>query len=263
MIHIADIMAYSLAKEIKNGEIFLQGLSSPLPMLAAHIAKKFLAPDATYINVADSIDPDTQKLPASTADVLLTHRPVAFSDLYSAFDLAQRGKLGMIFLGAAQVDKYGNTNLSVIGDYHKPKVRLPGGAASSFLCAIAQRTVLWLTNQSNKIFVDKVDFITGQGYLSGGDSRKNSCLSGAGPAKIVTNLAVYDFEPVTKNMRLFSLHPGVSIEKVKENTGFELIIGQNIPITEEPPAEILEFINKIDPDGVRKSGVNDIRLEKH
>ncbi len=259
MAHIADIMAYALAKEVKNGEIFLQGLSSPLPMLAAHIAKKFLAPDATYINVSDSIDPDTEKLPASTADILLTNRPVAFCNLYDAFDLAQRGKLGMIFLGAAQVDKYGNTNLSAIGDYFKPKVRLPGGAASSFLCAIAQRTVLWVTNQSSRIFVEKVDFITGQGYLSGGDAREKLGLPGKGPAKIITNLATYDFEEDTKRMRLATIHPGISIEQVKENTGFDLIIPDNIKETEEPPAEILEFIEKIDPDNVRKMGVKDIR----
>ncbi len=259
MIHIADIMAYTLSKEIKNNEIFLQGLSSPLPMLAAHIAKKFSAPDATYINVSDSIDPETEKLPASTADILLTNRPVAFCDLYDAFDLAQRGKLGMIFLGAAQVDKFGNTNLSVIGDYNKPKVRLPGGAASSFLCAIAQRTVLWLTNQTNRVFVEKVNFITGQGYLEGGNAREKLGLPGAGPAKIVTNIAVYDFEPESKHMRLFSVHPGVSVEQVKENTGFDLIIPDNVKTTEEPPEEILEFIKKIDPENVRKLGVKDIR----
>ncbi len=259
MIHIADIMAYTLAREIKNNEIFLQGLSSPLPMLAAHIAKKFLAPDATYINVSDSIDPETEKLPASTADVLLTEKPVAFCNLYDAFDLAQRGKLGMIFLGAAQIDKFGNTNLSVIGDYNKPKVRLPGGAASSFLCAIAQRTVLWVTNQTNRLFVEKVDFITGQGYLEGGDSRERLGLPGAGPAKIITNLATYDFDPTTKHMRICSIHPGITLEQVKENTGFELIIPENLKTTDEPEDEILQFINKIDPNNVRKIGVKDVR----
>jgi len=259
MIHIADIMAYTLAREIKNNEIFLQGLSSPLPMLAAHIAKKFLAPDATYINVSDSIDPETEKLPASTADVLLTEKPVAFCNLYDAFDLAQRGKLGMIFLGAAQIDKFGNTNLSVIGDYNKPKVRLPGGAASSFLCAIAQRTVLWVTNQTNRLFVEKVDFITGQGYLEGRDSRERLGLPGAGPAKIITNLATYDFDPTTKHMRICSIHPGITLEQVKENTGFELIIPENLKTTDEPEDEILQFINKIDPNNVRKIGVKDVR----
>ncbi len=259
MVHIADIMAYALAKEVRNGEIFLQGLSSPLPMLAAHIAKKFLAPDATYINVADSIDPETEKLPASTADILLTNRPVAFCNLYDAFDLAQRGKLGMIFLGAAQVDKFGNTNLSAIGDYFKPKVRLPGGAASSFLCAIAQRTVLWVTNQSSRIFVEKVDFITGQGYLTGGNARKELGLIGSGPAKIITNIATYDFDEETKEMRLATIHPGIKLEQVKENTGFELIIPENIEETEVPNEEIIKFIEEIDPDGVRKLGVKDIR----
>jgi len=252
---IPDIMAYALAKEVKNGEIFLQGLSSPLPMVAALIAKKFLAPDATYINVADSIDPDPTRVPFSTASWELAENCVAYTELINAFDLAQHGKLGMIFLGGAQIDKYGNTNLSVIGEYHRPKVRLPGGAASSYLCAIAQRTVLWVTNQTNRVFVEKVDFITGQGYLEGYNSREKLGLPGKGPAKIITNLATYDFDEETKHMRLCTIHPGISIETVKENTGFELIIPENVPETEVPPIEILEYMNKIDPDNVRAMGV--------
>ncbi len=252
---IPDIMAYALAKEVKNGEIFLQGLSSPLPMVAALVAKKFLAPDATYINVADSIDPEPEKVPYSTASWELAENCVAYSELMNAFDLAQQGRLGMIFLGGAQIDKYGNTNLSVIGDFFKPKVRLPGGAASSYLCAIAQRTVLWVTNQTNRVFVEKVDFITGQGYLEGYDSREKLGLPGSGPAKIVTNLATYDFDEETKRMRLCTVHPGISIDTVKENTGFELIIPENVPETEIPSEEILEFMNKIDPENVRAMGV--------
>ena len=252
---IPDIMAYALAKEVRNGEIFLQGLSSPLPMVAALVAKKFLAPDAVYINVADSIDPEPDIVPYSTASWELSKNCVAFSELINAFDLAQQGKLGMIFLGGAQIDKYGNTNLSVIGDFNKPKVRLPGGAASSYLCAIAQRTVLWTTNQTNRVFVEKVDFITGQGYLAGYDSRKKFGLPGNGPAKVITNLGTYDFDEETKHMRLCTIHPGISIEKIKENTGFDLIIPENVSETEIPSDEILEYMNKIDPNNVRAMGV--------
>ena len=252
---IPDIMAYALSKEVKNGEIFLQGLSSPLPMVAGLIAKKFHAPDSVFINVADSIDPEPEKVPFSTASWELTKNCVSFIDLIEVFDIAQQGKLGMIFLGGAQIDKYGNTNLSVIGDYHKPKVRLPGGAASSYLCAIAQRTVLWTTNQTKRVFVEKVDFITGQGYLEGGNSREKLGLPGKGPAKVITNLGTYDFDEKTKHMRLCTIHPGVSIDMIKENTGFDLIIPENVPLTEEPPLEVLEFMNKIDPNNVRAMGV--------
>ena len=252
---IPDIMAYALAREIKNGEIFLQGLSSPLPMVAALVAKKFLAPDAVYINVADSIDPEPDKVPSSTASWELSKNCIAYSDLIAAFDLAQQGRLGMIFLGGAQIDKFGNTNLSVIGDFSNPKVRLPGGAASSYLCAIAQRTVLWTTNQNKRVFVEKVDFITGQGYLNGYKSREELGLPGNGPAKIITNLGTYDFDEESKHMRLCSIHPGVSIEQIRENTGFELIIPENVPDTETPSEEIIEYMNKIDPDNVRAIGV--------
>ncbi len=252
---IPDIMAYALAKEVKNGEIFLQGLSSPLPMVAALVAKKFLAPDAVYINVADSVDPEPECVPFSTASWELTKNCVSFVDLIDSFDLAQQGKLGLIFLGGAQIDKYGNTNLSVIGDYYKPKVRLPGGAASSYLCAIAQRTVLWTTNQTKRVFVEKVDFITGQGYLEGYDTRKKLGMPGNGPAKVITNLGVYDFDEESKQMRLHSIHPGVTIEKIKENTGFDLIIPENLKETETPPDEVIEYMNRIDPNNVRAIGV--------
>jgi len=248
---IPELMATCMAREIKNGYKVLQGLYSPLPMLACLIAKNFHAPDMVYFNTADTVDPEPSALPFSTAGPKLQERAVAYIPLYQVFDLCQRGEVDLIFLGGAQIDMYGNTNLSAIGEYSKPKVRLPGGAASAHLCGII-KTVIWAARHTPRIFVEKVDFITGQGYLKGKESRKEEKIPEGGPQKVITNLCVMDFDPETKRMRLASLHPGVTLETVKENTGFELIIPSHIPETEPPSSEILEFIRKIDPYKVRE-----------
>jgi len=249
---IAELMAVCLSREIGDGEVVLQGLYSPLPMLACLLAKKTHAPGAIYINVSDSIDSDPDFLPFSSADPKLHEGAVGIIPLCETFDLAQQGRLDLIFLGAAQIDQYGNTNLSVIGDYHRPKVRLPGGAASSFLCAVARRTVIWVTRHSPRVFVERVDFITGQGFLDGPGRREELGLPGEGPKRVVTNLGVFGFDEETKRMRIESLHPGVSLEQVRENTSFELIVPEEVPLTSPPTEEQLELVRRMDPYGVRE-----------
>lgn len=248
---IAELMAVCLAREIKDGDRVLQGLYSPLPMMACILAKNFHAPNMTYFNTADTIDPQPKELPFSTAGPALQERAVAYIPLWQTFDLAQRGDLDLIFLGAAQVDRYGNTNLSAIGPYEKPKVRLPGGAASAHLCAFME-TVIWVPRHNPRVLVEKVDFVTGQGHMPGGKERKEAGIPKGGPRKVVTNLCVMDFEPETKAMRLVSVHPGVTVDVVKEATGFELIVPEQVEETTPPSDEELEFMRKIDPKGVRE-----------
>ncbi len=248
---VAELMTVCLAKEIRDGERVLQGLYSPMPMIACLLAKNFYAPNMVFINTADTIDPQPREVPFSTAGPALQENAVAYIPLYQTFDLAQQGKLDLIFLGAAQVDKYGNTNLSVIGPFESPKVRLPAGAASAHLCAIMD-TVIWVPRHNARVLVEKVDFITGQGYLTGGDAREKAGIPKGGPRKVVTNLCIMDFEPESKAMRLVSTHPGVTIEEVKENTGFDLIIPEKVETTEPPTPQELEFIREIDPKKVRE-----------
>ncbi len=248
---IAELMAVCLAREIEDGDRILQGLYSPLPMMACLLAKNFHAPNMVYFNTADVIDPQPKEVPFSTAGPALQERAVAYIPLWQTFDLAQRGELDLIFLGAAQVDRYGNTNLSAIGPYEKPKVRLPGGAASAHLCAIME-TVIWVPRHNPRVLVEKVDFITGQGYLEGGNAREKAGIPKGGPRKVVTNLCVMDFEPQSKAMRLVSVHPGVTVDVVKEATGFELVVPGSVEETAPPTAEELEFMRRIDPNGVRE-----------
>jgi len=173
---------------------------------------------------------------------------------------AQNGRnLGIFCVGAAQLDMYGNANNSVIGDdYHRPKVRLPGTAGLGDMGSLGKRLFYWNPNHSPRSIVEKVDFRSAAGYLGGGDERERLGLGG-GPELVVTNLAVLDFEPESKRMRLRSVHPGTTVEQVQEATGFELLLpAGEVPETVPPTAEQVRLLRDvIDPDGMckREAGV--------
>jgi glutaconate CoA-transferase subunit B len=157
-------------------------------------------------------------------------------------------------VGAAQLDQYGNANNSVIGDdYHAPKVRLPGTAGLADMGSIGKKLYYWNANHSPRSMVKKVDFISAAGYLDGGNARDRLGLTG-GPELVVSDLAVMDFHPVNKRMRLKSIHPGVEIEQIRESTGFDLLMpDSSVPDTVRPTQEQVRLIREtIDPDGMRK-----------
>lgn len=249
---IPEIMIKAMAKEIKDGDKVLHGLASPLPILAMLLAKFTHAPNLVFLSVAEGLDPDLDKLKLriSSADPRLSVGAIAFSELVDAFDFCQRKELDVVFLGGAQIDKYGNTNLSAIGEYHRPKVSLPGGAATAHITSIMPKIVIWATRQSKRVFVEKVDFKTGVGYLDGGDSREKA---GARPTivKVATNLAVYGFDEKARMMKVESIHPGVTADMIRENTGFDIEIPPDVPTTEMPTEEELRTIIKLDPDNIR------------
>ena len=247
---IPEIMICSMAREIKDGEVAFHGLSSLLVTIAMHLAKNTHAPNMVYACVAEAIDPLYDKVTLSTGDPALLKGTIAYMTIPQAFDYAQKGKMDVMFFGGAQMDKYGNTNLSVIGNYEKPKVRLPGGAASAFLCMVAGRTVIWTTNHSKRTMVEKVDFITGQGYLDGKVDRRSLGAIGSGPSKVITNMGVFDFQ--NGEMRVKSIHPGFTIDDVLDKTGFELITPEMIEETRKPTEKELKIIEKIDPDHIRE-----------
>jgi glutaconate CoA-transferase subunit B len=247
---ISEVMICAMAGEIRDGEMAFHGLASPLVAIAMHLAKKTHAPNMVYSCVAEGVDPRYDKVTPSTGDPSLLKGSVAYLTIPQAFDYAQKGKMDIMFFGGAQIDRHGNTNLSVIGDYEKPKVRLPGGAASAFLCMVAGRTVIWTANHSKRTMVDKVDFITGQGYLDGKIDRKTLGAIGSGPSKVITNMGVFDFQ--NGEMRVRSIHPGFTLDDVLESTGFELIVPDRVEKTREPTEVELQIIERIDPDHIRE-----------
>ena len=160
-------------------------------------------------------------------------------------------------VGAAQLDQYCNANNSVIGsDYHAPKVRLPGTAGLADMGSIGKKLYYWNPTHSPLSMVEKVDYISAAGYLDGGDARERLGLEG-GPQLVISNLAVMDFHPRSKKMRLKSVHPGITIEEVRDATGFELLMPEaTISETKPPTQEQVRLIREvIDPDNMRKKGL--------
>lgn len=239
-MHVADIMIKAMAMQIEDGDIFLHGLASPLPSLAMHLAKMTHAPNMVYLSVAEGLDPDPDeyKLHPCSADPRHAKGCLGWTELLEAFDLAHKGELTGMFLGGAQIDKFGNINLTCIGSYEKPKVKLPGGAATAFLTPIVKKLVIWTTNHSKRVFVENVDFKTGIGYQEGKKT------------VIITNKAV--FEAMKDGLKLISIHPDVTLEDVLENMSFEPIVDE-YTTTPTPSKEELKILEKLDPDGVRFS----------
>ncbi len=246
-IEIPDLMIHAMSLEIADQDTVLHGVSSPLPVLAMSIARQTHAPDMAYISGAEGVDPELNRIYPSSFDVRLNRNAVAYFGLHEAFDLAQRGELNLMYLGAAQVDRFGNTNLSVIGDIERPKVQLPGGAASAFLMPITPKCVIWVTRHTNRVFVEEVDFVTGQGYNHREDEHKKNEIV------VISNLGVMNFKNPERVMQVQHYHPGHSVDEIKENTGFDIGVAADVSETAAPGSDVIKLINEMDPDGVRGS----------
>jgi len=164
--------------------------------------------------------------------------------------ISQAGYLDYGFLGAAQIDMYGNINTTVIGDWEHPKVRLPGSGGANDVGSLCPRTII-IMRQDKRRFVEKVDFITTPGYLDGPGARERAGLpEGTGPYRVITQLGVYGFDEETKRLKLLAVHPGVTIEDVKENSSFEILIPEKVETTQPPTEEELRILHEIDPTGM-------------
>lgn len=215
---VEELMAYVISREINNGELVAVGTLSPVPATGSILAKMTHAPEAELL-------------------IWMIREYWPFTEgVKEFFDLAQKGRVDLFFLGGAQIDQFGNTNLNVLGNYHKPKVRLPGGAGTGTLYFTVPRVVLFKMDHTKRSFVEKVDFITGAGISSPGVFRKG------GAVKCVTPLAVLGFDGEKGKFFLNSVHPGKTVEKVVENTGFELVIPPNVPFTPVPGKEELNLL---------------------
>ena len=255
---IDELMVTALAAHFGNGDQACNGMASFIPVAAFMLARMTHAPDLIWIASSVGLEPRPKRIPASTLEAGLWRDSIMYLDQYTDFwNLVLNGRwITKFCVGAAQVDCHGNVNNSIIGDdYHRPRVRLPGTAGLADMCSIGKDLYLWHPDHSRRSFVEKVDFISGAGYLDGGDARERLGLGG-GPRAVITNLAELDFHPETKRMRLKSVHPGVTIEQVQDATGFELLMPEGaLRETARPtPGELRLIREVIDPDGVRRSG---------
>lgn len=229
----SDIMVCAMARLINDKETVFHGVSSHMPMTAVMLAKALHAPDAVYLNIPGGVDPKPNALQKYTsAGAELLEHSVSYFPLAEVFDLSMRGKLDVAFLSGIQFDINGNVNASVIGDYHKPKVRMPGGAGSAVLIPTAKRAIIWRTKHDKRTFVNKVDFVTTRGNID----------------RVVTPLCIFKFE--NNELVLDTIHPTSSIEEVIENTSFPVKY-EKIEYTPVPTKEELTVLKRIDPKDYR------------
>ena len=208
-------------------------IGTGIPMLAGALAQKMHAPNLVSIFEFGGTGAILDELPLAVGERRSFHKAVAASGILDIVETAQRGFVEYGFLGGAQIDPYGNLNSTVIGDHDHPKVRLPGSGGGNDVGSHCWRTIA-IMRQDTRRFVEKVDFITTPGYLSGPGAREAAGLPpGTGPYRVVTNLAVLGYHPESKRMLLLQTQPGISVDEVLENTGFELLMGDDV--TENPP----------------------------
>jgi glutaconate CoA-transferase subunit B len=244
-----ELMICVAARLIDKGSSVVVGTGAPCA--AAMLAQKTCAPDVLIMFEAGGIAPLLPTMPVSVGDSRTTWKALMASSMTETMSLTARGMIDYAFLGGAQIDMYGNLNSTMIGnDYRHPKVRLPGSGGANDLATNCWRTLV-LTPHEKRRFVEKVDFITSPGYLTGGNSREEAGLPpGTGPYKIITNMAVMGFDNPQRRMEIETLSPGVSVKDVQENTSFELLVKKNIHETEPPSEEMLSILREeVDPHG--------------
>lgn len=223
-------------------------IGTGIPMLAGALAQKMHAPNLVCIFEFGGTGAILDDLPLAVGERRSFHKAVAASGILDVVETVQRGFVEYGFLGGAQIDPYGNLNSTVIGDYKKPKVRLPGSGGGNDVGSSCWRTIAIMRHDKRR-FVEKVDFVTTPGYLTGPGARESAGLPrGTGPYRVVSNLAVMGYHPETKRMILLRTQPGVAVEDVIENTGFELLIAddvsQNPPPTHEELGVLREQVDK-------------------
>ncbi len=241
-----EMMIVVASRELENGSTV--GVGTGAPCAAAMLAQKTSSPDLVIMFEAGGIGPELPEMPISVGDSRTFYNASMAGSMGNIMSSCARGFVDYTFLGGAQIDMFGNLNSTIIGDYDSPIVRLPGSGGANDFASFCWRMMV-MTPQDKRRFVKKLDFLTTPGWLEGGDSRKKSGLpQDAGPYKIITNMAVMDFEPDSKRMRVISLNPGYTFDDVQDNCSFELLKLNRLEQTKEPKKFELETLrNEVDP----------------
>jgi len=224
-------------------------IGTGIPMLAGALAQKMHAPNLVSIFEFGGTGAILEDLPLAVGERRTFHKAVAASGILDIVETAQRGFVEYGFLGGAQIDPYGNLNSTVIGDYANPKVRLPGSGGGNDVGSSCWRTIAIMRHDKRR-FVEKVDFLTTPGYLTGPGAREAAGLPpGTGPYRVVSNLALMGYHPETKLMMLLGTQPGITVENVIENTGFDLLIADEVVENPPPtPEELRVLREEVDKD---------------
>ena len=248
MYNAMELMICVASRLLEDGATV--GVGTGAPCAAAMLAQKTHAPGLLVAFEAGGLAPVLPAMPISVGDSRTTHRALMATSMCDIMEACQRGVMDYAFLGGAQIDAYGNLNSTVIGDYQRPSVRFPGSGGANDFASFCWRTLI-ITRHDRRRFVEKVDFLTTPGYLTGPGAREAAGLpKGGGPYRVITDLAVMRFDEKTCRMRAESLHPGVTFEQVRENTGFELGEVAHQKETVPPIKEELRVLREeVDPNG--------------
>ncbi len=240
-----EIMAIMAGRMVNNGDVIFCGTG--LSLIAATVAKKIYAPESVIFFETGGIDAVLPELPISVADLRVMYGTCLNAGLLESFSILSHKKIySKAFLGAAQIDKFGNLNSTCIGDYWHPSVRFSGSGGGCDAACLASEVIIFMEHEKRR-FVDKVDYLTSPGWLSGPGSRQETGLLRGGPSAVITNLGIMKFDDVTKEIYLSEYYPGVSQHEIEENTGFYIDISRATeanPVTED---ELKLLREEVDP----------------
>jgi len=243
-----ELMAVSGARELRDGEVVAVGLG--LPVVATFLAKRTHAPNLTMLFELGVIDPQPIHAGVGLADPRVWYSAKILSSFVDMLGtILHKGLVDVGFLGGLETDAYGNLNTTLIGDPKGKFRHFVGSGGANDIASCAQRTIIIIRHEARKLN-EAVSFVTSPGYLRGNGGREAAGLRG-GPSRVITDKAIFGFDPKSRRMRLESIHPGTTIEDVLENLSFQPIVPGDLPITEPPTAEQVRLIRQeIDPDGM-------------
>jgi len=247
-----EMMTIAAARALRNSDVCFVGIG--LPSAASNVARLTHAPDITLIYESGTIATKPDVLPLSIGDGELCDTALTTVTVPEMFRYwLQGGRITVGFLGGAQIDRFANLNTTVVGHYDKPKVRLPGGGGAPEI-ATSCGEIFIIMSQSKRSFVSKLDFITSLGHGEGGDFRARLGVKTKGPTKLVTDLAVFEPDPQSREMTVVSIHPGVTREQIDGNTGWPVRYAANVVETPAPTAQELGVLRELNARTARAHG---------
>jgi glutaconate CoA-transferase subunit B len=245
----SELMIVSASRALEGSRVVFVGVG--LPNIACNLARRDHSPDLELVYESGIFGAHPARLPLSIGD------PTLVSDATSAVSMAelfmyylQGGLVDVALLGGAQIDRYGNLNTTVIGDYANPKVRLPGSGGACEI-ALNAKKVLIIMRLKGRAFVERLHFLTSPGYIDGRDARDQLGLPGAGPELVITDKALFNFDAYSREMTLFQIAPGESTESIQQEVGWPLLVSENLREMDLPTEEELALIRQeLDPQAM-------------
>jgi len=244
-----ELMIVSASRALRGSRVVFVGVG--LPNIACNLARRSHSPEMELVYESGVFGAQPARLPLSIGDPTLVSGATSVTSMADLFMYyLQGGLVDVALLGGAQIDRFGNLNTTVIGDYDRPKVRLPGSGGACEI-AINAKKIFMIMRLKRRAFVDKIDFLTSPGHLKGGNSRERMNYPGAGPDLVITDRALFSFDNPEREMMLVELGPGESVESIQEEVGWDLRVSEKLKDMRQPETADLAIIREqLDPTGM-------------